>query len=209
MPDLAASLRPTGRLGLGLLCAGTCLCLVLCTSAVAAAVAAANAARKPAPAQAQGPARLWTEFPLGGQRLESTDQARPETRVQASVPAAPGVDRPSRLRPVLMAAFGVSVFASAVLLALALVTASKSATFYRWFLARREPPRVPPATVDGYVPTITHLVFVPTDAGYSMVEASGEPPHVGSWVHDGLRVSKVGPSPLPSDPRRCVYLERW
>jgi hypothetical protein len=202
MPDLAASLRPTGRLGLGLLCAGCSLCLLLCTSAVA------DAARKPAPAQGQGPARLWNEYPLGSQRLESTDQARPETRVQASVPAPPGVDRTSRLRPVLLAAFGVSIVASGVLLALALVTASKTATFYRWFLARREPPRVPPP-VDGYAPTMTHLVFVPTEAGYSMIEARGDPPHVGSRVHDGLRVTKVGPSPLPADPRRCAYLERW
>ena len=58
---------------------------------------------------------------------------------------------------------------------------------------------------DGY------LLFVWRPTGYVLEERDGEPPEVGTPVEvDGgkpQRVSKVGPSPLPGDDRRCVYLQ--
>jgi hypothetical protein len=54
-----------------------------------------------------------------------------------------------------------------------------------------------------------HILFVWKTSGYELVERDGEPPAVGSEVDlDGklLRVTKVGPSPLPGDHRACAYL---
>ena len=56
----------------------------------------------------------------------------------------------------------------------------------------------------------THLLFVWTPTGYELREQEGEPPLVGSEVEvDDRRelVSKIGPSPLPGDDRRCAYLQ--
>ena len=56
-----------------------------------------------------------------------------------------------------------------------------------------------------------HLLFVWKPTGYVLEEREGEPPEVGTQVElDGgksQRVSKIGPSPLPGDDRRCVYLQ--
>jgi hypothetical protein len=57
---------------------------------------------------------------------------------------------------------------------------------------------------DGY------LLFVWKPTGYELREESGEPPEMGAEVEaDGTkqRVSKIAPSPLPNDPRPCVYLQ--
>jgi hypothetical protein len=57
---------------------------------------------------------------------------------------------------------------------------------------------------DGY------LLFIWKPSGYELREEQGEPPAVGSEVeadNGKLRVTKVAPSPLPSDPRLCVYLQ--
>ena len=54
------------------------------------------------------------------------------------------------------------------------------------------------------------MVFVWTPNGYELREREGELPAVGDEVdEDGarLRVSKVGPSPLPGDSRPCAYLQ--
>lgn len=54
-----------------------------------------------------------------------------------------------------------------------------------------------------------HVLFVWKTSGYELVEQDGEPPQVGSEVErEGkrLRVTKVGPSPLPGDKRLCAYL---
>lgn len=54
-----------------------------------------------------------------------------------------------------------------------------------------------------------HLVFVSKPTGYELREREGEPPEPGAEVEeeDGrFRVSKVAPSPLPGDARRCAYL---
>ncbi len=56
-----------------------------------------------------------------------------------------------------------------------------------------------------------HLLFVWKPTGYVLEERDGELPLVGSEVElDGderQKVSKIGPSPLPGDSRRCAYLQ--
>ena len=56
-----------------------------------------------------------------------------------------------------------------------------------------------------------YLVFVWKTSGYELQERSGELPQVGAQVEeeDGARyrVTKVAPSPLPGDTRRCAYLQ--
>jgi hypothetical protein len=56
---------------------------------------------------------------------------------------------------------------------------------------------------DGY------LLFVSKPTGYELRERDGDPPEVGAVVdeEDGsFRVTKVAPSPLPGNSRRCAYL---
>ena len=55
-----------------------------------------------------------------------------------------------------------------------------------------------------------YVVFAWSPTGYELTEREGLPPAVGEEVEEGertLRVSKVGPSPLPGDRRRCAYLQ--
>jgi hypothetical protein len=57
----------------------------------------------------------------------------------------------------------------------------------------------------------TYLLFVWSPTGYALQERAGDPPVVGAEIEldgDRQRVSKVGPSPLPGDPRLCVYLHK-
>ena len=61
-------------------------------------------------------------------------------------------------------------------------------------------------------PELTHVAFVPTQAGYALVERESPVPPIGSELGlpsvDGrFRVVRLGPSPLPHDRRRCAYLE--
>jgi hypothetical protein len=54
----------------------------------------------------------------------------------------------------------------------------------------------------------SYLLFVGTTSGWVLREQEGEPPRVGDRLEENgaqLTVSKVGPSPLPDDRRRCVY----
>ena len=56
----------------------------------------------------------------------------------------------------------------------------------------------------------TYLLFIWKPSGYELREEQGEPPAIGAEVEadDGkLRVTKIAPSPLPNDPRQCVYLQ--
>jgi hypothetical protein len=56
----------------------------------------------------------------------------------------------------------------------------------------------------------THLRFVWKVTGYELREREGDVPAVGEEVEEDderLRVTKVAPSPLPGDSRRCAYLE--
>jgi hypothetical protein len=55
-----------------------------------------------------------------------------------------------------------------------------------------------------------HLLFVWKPSGYELREADGDAPAVGSLVavvDRDEQVVKVGPSPLPNDPRPCAYLQ--
>jgi hypothetical protein len=55
-----------------------------------------------------------------------------------------------------------------------------------------------------------YLVFISKPTGYELREHQGDLPGVGQEIdEDGtrLRVSKIGPSPLPGDRRRCVFLQ--
>ena len=55
----------------------------------------------------------------------------------------------------------------------------------------------------------SYLLFVSKPTGYELREREGEPPAPGTEVEeeDGvMRVTKLAPSPLPGDPRRCAYL---
>jgi hypothetical protein len=54
-------------------------------------------------------------------------------------------------------------------------------------------------------PAELHLLFVPTPDGYLLAEAAGPAPAVGTAMAAGV-VSRLGPSPLPGDPRRCAYV---
>jgi hypothetical protein len=55
-----------------------------------------------------------------------------------------------------------------------------------------------------------HLLFVWKPSGYELREADGDAPAVGSRIEIDDReeqVVKIGPSPLPNDPRPCAYLQ--
>jgi hypothetical protein len=55
-----------------------------------------------------------------------------------------------------------------------------------------------------------HLLFVCKPSGYELREADGDAPAVGALVEvDDVeeQVIKIGPSPLPNDPRPCAYLQ--
>jgi hypothetical protein len=61
--------------------------------------------------------------------------------------------------------------------------------------------------------TARHLLFVSTTHGYALVEQEGPPPPLGRRIEvpaqaNSFRVAKLGPSPLPNDPRICAYLEQ-
>jgi len=54
-----------------------------------------------------------------------------------------------------------------------------------------------------------HLLFVRRTTGYELRECEGDLPAVGDEIEDDGKtvvVAKIGPSPLPRDPRMCVYL---
>lgn len=56
-----------------------------------------------------------------------------------------------------------------------------------------------------------HLLFVWKTSGYELREQDGDVPAVGAEIEtegQALHVIKVGPSPLPHDPRPCAYLGR-
>jgi hypothetical protein len=55
-----------------------------------------------------------------------------------------------------------------------------------------------------------HLLFVWKPSGYELRETDGAAPAVGAVVEvddTEEQVVKVGPSPLPNDPRPCAYLQ--
>jgi hypothetical protein len=55
-----------------------------------------------------------------------------------------------------------------------------------------------------------HLLFVWKPTGYELRERDGDAPAVGAELEEDdvrMQVIKVAPSPLPSDERRCAYLQ--
>ena len=61
-----------------------------------------------------------------------------------------------------------------------------------------------------YDPAVSHVLFVWTPNGYQFQDRDGEPPSVGTEVEEDSHrfvVTKVAPSPLPGDERRCAYLQ--
>jgi hypothetical protein len=57
-----------------------------------------------------------------------------------------------------------------------------------------------------------HLLFISTSGGYALAEREGPPPPLGRGIEIpeqavSFLVTKLGPSPLPNDPRTCAYLE--
>ena len=57
---------------------------------------------------------------------------------------------------------------------------------------------------------MSYLAFVWTPHGYRFQEREGDPPAVGVEIEEEnsrFVVTKVAPSPLPGDDRRCAYLQ--
>jgi hypothetical protein len=57
---------------------------------------------------------------------------------------------------------------------------------------------------------VTYLLFVWRPTGYELRERQGELPSVGTVLDEEegrMLVTRIGPSPLPGDDRRCAYLQ--
>ena len=57
---------------------------------------------------------------------------------------------------------------------------------------------------------MSYLLFVWKPSGYELRAREGEPPAVGDELEEDemqMTVTKVGPSPLPGDDRRCAYVQ--
>lgn len=57
-----------------------------------------------------------------------------------------------------------------------------------------------------------HVLFVPSPGGYVLVERGGSPPQPGETIAPfedapSYVVTKLAPSPLPGDVRRCAFLQ--
>jgi hypothetical protein len=57
---------------------------------------------------------------------------------------------------------------------------------------------------------VKYLLFVWKPTGYELRERDGELPAVGAVLDEEegrMLVTRIGPSPLPGDDRRCAYLQ--
>jgi hypothetical protein len=57
---------------------------------------------------------------------------------------------------------------------------------------------------------VKYLLFVSKPTGYELRERDGELPAVGAVLDEDegrMLVTRIGPSPLPGDDRRCAYLQ--
>lgn len=78
---------------------------------------------------------------------------------------------------------------------------------------RSSPAGEPPAESSSQDGAGTHVLFIWHASGYQLLSREGRVPEAGAEItlgeHGGGRylVSKVGPSPLPGDSRRCAFLE--
>jgi hypothetical protein len=63
---------------------------------------------------------------------------------------------------------------------------------------------------NGHYGAPRHLLFVWSPSGWMLRERDGDVPQRGATLEEGdavLRVSKIGPSPLPGDRRPCAYTQ--
>jgi hypothetical protein len=222
----AASLRRIDPSGSGHRCAFVVLLLFLVAASSAAAAPGHHARR---PATKVDPGVLWSQFPLA--------QTRAPKGAATNAPRLEIVPRTSRpKRPVTVAHHGhrrrdvvaAIVLGTMLMLVLAVAgarvrrrsTRSHERTYANALTAQPLPdgPSIeaqPTAPASDGAPETGHLVFVPTDDGYTLLERPGEPPLVPREL-DGselglvgrFRISRVVASPLPGDERDCVYLER-
>lgn len=57
---------------------------------------------------------------------------------------------------------------------------------------------------------MSYVLFVWKPSGWELREREGDPPAVGDEVEEdgvSMTVTKLAPSPLPGDDRRCAYLQ--
>jgi hypothetical protein len=58
---------------------------------------------------------------------------------------------------------------------------------------------------------VSYLLFVWKPTGYELREREGELPALGTVLEEEgegrMLVTRVGPSPLPGDERRCAYVQ--
>ena len=57
---------------------------------------------------------------------------------------------------------------------------------------------------------MSYLLFVWKPSGYELREREGDTPAVGDEIEEDetvMTVTKVAPSPLPRDDRRCAYVQ--
>jgi len=57
---------------------------------------------------------------------------------------------------------------------------------------------------------MSYVLFVWKPSGWELREREGDPPAVGEEVEEdgvSMTVTKLAPSPLPGDDRRCAYLQ--
>jgi hypothetical protein len=176
-----------------------------CVSLVGAAGPTLEGASAQEPARRPG--QLWSKYPAGEERLRPPEEARRPAETPAPV-RPPLVDRtpprpkPSDRRPSVALVLGLGAVTGVLLLVLMPVALGTRV------LVRAERRFTPPRGNgdNGAVPA-THLVLFPTSDGYVLAERSGEAPAAGAAVEGRFAVTRVGPSPLPVDHRRCAYLE--
>jgi hypothetical protein len=178
---------------------------------------------------ARYPTRLWSKFPLYAKRPPPAQLRKPAHRALPGAALDSGrrrTWRPNALLSVLLAS------------AAALLLAAGAVAIRRRSAAARGPdpaggkseaeaePTVQARTVQAAEddaprhghrpdePPAVHVLFVPTELGYALVERAGDVPPVLDQIEGrdlGMEgrflVSKVSASPLPRDDRRCAYLE--
>jgi hypothetical protein len=57
---------------------------------------------------------------------------------------------------------------------------------------------------------MAYLIFVSKPTGYELRERDGDLPQLGAVLEEEegrMMVTRIGPSPLPGDDRRCAYLQ--
>ena len=57
---------------------------------------------------------------------------------------------------------------------------------------------------------MSYVLFVWKSSGWELREREGDPPAVGEEIEEdgvSMTVTKLAPSPLPGDDRRCAYLQ--